>query len=165
MSVQPIDLLQLSKQLMTLNSGKDESVKRCVVSRAYYAALHAVDLTFPKKIPRMNGESSHAEIIGRAVARGNQIAAGRMSAKTIANMMAKLRRFRNFADYNISEEIDDGDYIDIVARAEKVLKLCDEFSAVNTCDVDIKPIKHESNDDGDNAVTVKCNRPALRRVK
>lgn len=153
---------------MELNSEQDESVKRCVVSRAYYAALHAVDLTFSKAevSARLNGESSHAEIIGRALARGNQIAVGRTSARTIANMMPRLRRFRNAADYKISENIDEREYLDVVARAQKVLNLCNEFNAANTADAASKVIKSEADECiPSSTTTVVAERPALKRIK
>lgn len=167
MPVQPFDLLQLSKQLMTLNAGQDECVKRCVVSRAYYAALHAVDLTFAKAeiSARVDGESSHAEIIGRAVARGNQVAVGRTSARTIANMMPRLRRFRNAADYRISENIDEREYLDVVARAQKVLDLCNDFSAANNAQATSSVVNSEADDPLSPAAGVGVARPSLKRIK
>lgn len=168
MPVQPIDLLELSKQLMVLNSGQDdECIKRCVVSRAYYAALHAVDTTFSKADvnARVNGESSHAEIIGRAVARGNQVAVGRTSARTIANMMPRLRRFRNSADYKISENFNDQEYLDVVARAQRVLDLCNEFNVLNTAEVAQLSIKSDVDDSLVSTSAVVGERPSLKRVK
>jgi hypothetical protein len=167
MSVQPVDLLELSKQLMTLESGQNECVRRCVVSRAYYAALHAVDLTFPQAAggARIDGESSHAQIIGRAVARGNQVAAGRTSARMIANMMPRLRRFRNAADYRISENIDNREYLDVVARAQKVLELCNDFCAANTAHASSSVVNSEANKPQSDLTETAAPRPSLKRIK
>lgn len=165
MSVRPIDLIRLSQQLSTSTELGDECLRRCVVSRAYYAALHAVDTTFTKRDPsaRVNGESSHAEIIGRAVARGNQVAPGRGNARTIANMVSRLRRFRNAADYRIEDAFDEREYSDVVVRAQKVLDLCAEFNSANIAAESSKP---------EQAAPVPAAipeyggpRPALKRVK
>ena len=124
MPARPADLLQLSKDLAAL--GGSEVWQRCVVSRAYDACLHATDETFPDAggPKRIDGESSHAHIIGKAVAYGRGLKPGRSSANSIAQMMPKLRRFRNAADYDIDEVLAPREFSDVVARAERLLALC-----------------------------------------
>jgi len=126
MPVTPAELLQLSKELQAMNG--PEAMQRCVVSRAYYATLHATDLTFPRtdQSVRIDGESSHAEIIGRAVVFGKSLKPGRSSAALIAHALPRLRKFRNAADYRLHEPLSARDYADVVVRAERVLQLCED---------------------------------------
>lgn len=120
----PAELLQLSKELFALK--KDETWQRCVVSRAYYSTLHATDATFPRteRSVRIDGESSHAEIIGRAVVYGKSLQPGRSNANQIAQALPRLRRFRNLADYRLEEALSEREYSDVLLRAERVLNLC-----------------------------------------
>lgn len=170
MPIQPSDLLRLSRQLADLGAGVDECVKRCIVSRAYYAALHSVDAAFPavNSHGRVDGESSHAEIIGRAVACGNRVAPGRTSARTIANMMPRLRRFRNAADYKLDRELDEREYLDLLDRVERILSLCRAYeveqlkqasSVTDYPDVRVSAYEPTASTDTRHA------RPALKRVK
>ena len=127
MPTSPPELLALALQLNVA----DETSRRCAVSRAYYATLHAVDQTFERQpgAARQDGESSHAEIIGRAIAYGNGLNPGRTSAQTIAQVMPRLRRLRNRADYKIADAFDQFDSDGMLARAAKVLEACADVVA------------------------------------
>lgn len=125
MPIQPSDLLQLAADL-SASGAPSECLKRCVVSRAYYAALHAVDDTFEARGPRINGESSHAEIISRAQVYSKGANPGRSDARSIANELPRLRRFRNHADYHLDTDFDEKAYTDVVARARRVITLCSD---------------------------------------
>jgi hypothetical protein len=130
----PPELLQLSKDLAAL--GGSETWQRCVVSRAYYASLHATNATFPKtaKDVRIDGESSHAEIIGRAVVYGKSLKPGRSYASQIAQALPRLRRLRNFADYDLDETLSPREYQEVLLRAERIMQQC----------VDVERLRAES---------------------
>ncbi len=126
MPTSPSELLGLAVQLHL--AGTDEATRRCVVSRAYYASLHAVDQAFTR-VPgatRQNGESSHAEIIGRVTAYGNGLNPGRSEARTIAQVIPGLRRLRNRADYRVEEAFTADDCRGVIERAGRVLALCQD---------------------------------------
>ena len=118
------ELLALAKQLQT-QSGS-EACLRGAISRAYYAALHATKDVFDAR-PRLGEESSHAEIISRAVVYSKSLNPGRQAAIQIAQIMPKIRRTRNRADYELSADIDSGLSQGVIERAEAVLTLCDEI--------------------------------------
>jgi uncharacterized protein (UPF0332 family) len=127
MSVSPLEILNLAKTLQGFS--KAEANARCVISRAYYAALHRVEITFEKRADqyRVDGESSHQEIISRAKVYGSNLNPGRTSAAEIAKMMPKMRRTRNSADYELAIQLPTEQVADTVARAERVFALCDEI--------------------------------------
>ena len=128
MSVSPLDILNLAKTL-NVASG-DEATCRCVVSRAYYAALHIVENTFERRENqyRVDGESSHQEIISRAKVYGSALNPGRTSAAEIAKMMPRLRRTRNSADYDLDENYSLEVSGDAVVRAERIFALCEDIA-------------------------------------
>lgn len=126
MSCKPSDLLSLAQNLH--KQKYDEAMARTIVSRAYYAALHEVQVTFPSRGVqfRVDGESTHAEVISRAATYGKQAAPGRGSAAVIAKAITRLRRSRNFADYKIEESFDSVDLEDELKRAEQIFSLCSD---------------------------------------
>ena len=81
MSCTPTDILVVAEQLIG-GEKESEAESRSAISRGYYAALHSVDKTLqkPENHVRNEGESSHADIIGRAVACGNGQEPGKMYA-------------------------------------------------------------------------------------
>lgn len=125
MPCKPLELLEVAKHLAQLKIGGEAS-HRGATSRAYYAALHCVKQTFPERAEeyQVAGESSHAEIISRAVAVSRQNVPGRGPAATIAHMMPKLRRMRNQADYDLGEVYDQSACTEVLLRATKVVDLC-----------------------------------------
>jgi uncharacterized protein (UPF0332 family) len=125
MSCTPHDLYALAHKL-THAEDPCETELRCAISRAYYSALHSVTETFPKREDqfRANGESSHAEIIGRVTAFGNGIGPGRSDAALIAKLMPRLRRRRNDADYRLNEEVKKDEVCKILDRAKEVIDRC-----------------------------------------
>jgi hypothetical protein len=129
MSTSPSDLLSLAVRLKL--GPDDEATRRCIVSRAYYASLHAVDQTFAQQpgAGRRDGESSHAEIISRATTYGNGLNPGRSEARNIAQVLPGLRRLRNRADYRVEEGFSESDCHGVMQRAALVLELCEAVAA------------------------------------
>ena len=124
MPCKPRELLALAKSLQA--SKGSEAFERCAVSRAYYAALHEVDATFIQRAEfRIDGESSHREIISRATVYGNSLNPGRTEAGQVAQIMTRLRRARNKADYELEKAFSPKEAEEVLSRAEFVLNLCD----------------------------------------
>ncbi|WGT64436.1 hypothetical protein [Variovorax paradoxus] len=142
--------MQLSKDLVAL--GGNETWQRCVISRAYYASLHATNETFPRNVGdvRPDHESSHAEIINRAVRYGKSFDPGRTDASQIAQALPRLRKLRNFADYDLDEALSAKEYEDGLRRAEKILNHCSEVVRLRAA---ARPAGDTANSDGP-AVTV-----------
>lgn len=127
MPCSPHDILALATRIQ--HSDGCEAASRTVVSRAYYAALHEVEKTFEKRGEqyRVDGESSHVEIITRALVYGKSVAPGRETAAVIAKEMTRLRRERNTADYKIAEAVLPQNAAEILRRAERVLDMCGQI--------------------------------------
>jgi uncharacterized protein (UPF0332 family) len=125
MSCTPRDLFTLAERLASLEAC-DEVQYRCVISRAYYAALHTTAQVFPRAHTdlRADGESSHAEIIRHAQVYGVGANPGRESATKIAKALHKLRRFRNTADYELGISITQQETLDTLERVKHILDLC-----------------------------------------
>ena len=126
MPVSPPDLFKLAQRLNS--DGCDEVTRRCAVSRAYYAALHRANLVFEKVKPTADGESSHAEIIGRVKTYSAQPLPGRMYASEIAKALPRLRRLRNAADYDLDSPFEAGTTMDVLQRVSHVLEKCDDVA-------------------------------------
>jgi uncharacterized protein (UPF0332 family) len=118
------EIMELAERLHAME--QSEVVSRSAVSRAYYAALHATKGTFPAR-QRVDGESSHAEIIGRAKAYGNSIEPGRSEANRIAMWMPRLRSGRNLADYDLEMDLSPKDAAGHLERARLILGMCDDI--------------------------------------
>lgn len=127
MAIQPADLLRLAQDLQKLAS-VDEAYARSAASRAYYAGLLATDTLYPEKL-RANGESSHEAIIGAAVAYSKSLAPGRTLAAQISQHLARMKRERNRADYEIHDsQFTDRDSQSVIMRADTVMQMCSELS-------------------------------------
>jgi uncharacterized protein (UPF0332 family) len=126
MPVSPPDLFELAQRLNSTDC--DEVARRCAVSRAYYAALHQANLLFEKVKPAADGESSHAEIIGRVKSYSAQQLPGRMYASEIAKALPRLRRIRNSADYDLSQSFLQEQCDDVLKRVAHVLGKCDDVA-------------------------------------
>ena len=152
MSSTPADFYAIAKRIATDESAS-EIHHRCAISRAYYSALHATDAAFPKteQDHRRDGESSHAEIIGRAERYGRGLNPGRTEAALIARHLQKLRRFRNKADYELESDIFPEDSSSVLAIVKDVLDSC---AIVNS-----KVASAASETAGD------VRKPALRRLR
>jgi uncharacterized protein (UPF0332 family) len=108
MSATPSEVFELASSL--LKSGVDgvptgEVTLRCSASRAYYAALHAADLSLPSdltiKAGDRKGKSSHQAVIDAVIVWAKAIRPGRTEAGTVARNLVKLRNFRKKADYHL----------------------------------------------------------------
>ncbi len=126
MPVQPDDFLRIARKHLAVQP-VDEIEGRCAASRAYYAALHSVDSLFPKKATdvRIDGESSHAEIIGRVMRYGAGLNPGRTNAAFIAKQLPRLRRERNAADYHLDKALGHAEVADVIAD-----KICEQKDIV-----------------------------------
>jgi len=124
-----LDIFALAKHLH--ETGIGEANSRSVVSRAYYAALHEVAATFEERAVefKVDGESSHREIIARASVYGSSLQPGRTSAASIAKTMTRLRRTRNEADYRLGNEFAHDLDKDCLARAQSIFTLCADVMA------------------------------------
>ena len=127
MSCGPSDLFSLATRLVE-NDQACEAQLRCSISRAYYAALHSVNTLFPKQSTdvRMDGESSHAEIIGRVKRYSAGANPGRTSAAFIAKQLPRLRRERNMADYHLESELSCDEALGVIERVKAVLNHCND---------------------------------------
>lgn len=128
MSCSPADFLNLAESISQQNSCS-EIESRCAISRAYYAALHSVDFFFQKTEMdmRIEGESSHAEIIRRAREYGRGIQPGRTNAAVVAKLMSRLKADRNQADYRLGDSIDSIQMQDVILRVKRVMNECEEI--------------------------------------
>lgn len=126
MSCHHSDILRLAASLRDMKP-EEEVITRSAISRAYYSALHCVDVTFPHEtgVYRASGVSSHEDVILRALTYSRDIGnPGNRYAAMVAKEMPKLRRFRNFADYELEETIESAEAGNIVRRVEKVIECC-----------------------------------------
>lgn len=111
MSIQPDDILATAIALSE-RVGPDGAVAECdqrsAASRAYYAALHAVDVALPTDIrpsdQQKRGPNSHQIIIDAAVWWSNAVRPGRSEARIMARTLPKLKVLRKRADYNIDAD-------------------------------------------------------------
>lgn len=135
MSCGPHDLFSLATSLAADESASEAQL-RCAVSRGYYSVLHSADMLFPKteKDVRIDGESSHAEIIGRVVRYSNGINPGRASASFIAKLLPRLRRSRNQADYHLNGSITRPEVAETLERVRAVLEKCDDVARKRLAD-------------------------------
>lgn len=129
MSCSPVDFLSLAESI----SERDQCSEieyRCAISRAYYAALHSVDFFFQKSDTsmRVDGESSHAEIIRRAREYGNSLEPGRTNAAVVAKLMWKLKADRNQADYYLGDSISESQMYDVIRRVRRVIDECKDIA-------------------------------------
>jgi hypothetical protein len=132
MPCSPRDLLDLA--IAQCAAASKEAEHRCVMSRAYYAALHEVANVFDarKTLSTVAGESTHQQIIGCAKAYSNNNNPGRMYAAEIAKLMPRLRRARNVADYDLNDEIQPSASRDMLDRVSKILSLCNDVQRLRS---------------------------------
>lgn len=125
MSCKPHDLYKLASAIVE-STNPSEVELRCAVSRAYYAVFHSVVDAFPKREKqfRLDGESSHAEVIGRVAAFGASLEAGRTDAAVIAKLLPQLRRQRNNADYRFELDFEKPEVQNFVRKAKFVIEKC-----------------------------------------
>lgn len=130
MACNAIDFLNLAEKLAGATQ-KSDVMNRCVVSRAYYSALHVVQETFPSTAGevREDGNSTHEQANKRVqvyAAALNPINPGRSYAAEIAKSLPKLRRLRNKADYHLNLDIDETFAFDCLNRAKYIADKCDD---------------------------------------
>lgn len=116
---------------------------RSAISRAYYAALHSVAITFPKRDGqyRKDGESSHAEIIGRSEVFAANPGQGRSDALFISKLMPRLRRTRNEADYRLDMEVGRKEVSETIEATRAVMQRCQRVRAFQQEDAKLSASK------------------------
>lgn len=108
MSSTPTEVLDLATRLLdnSIGTNPDEVTLRCSTSRAYYAALHAVDDALPEALSPTASErkskSSHQAIIDATILWAKRPGDGRMEAISLARNLPKLRNARKNADYKMT---------------------------------------------------------------
>jgi uncharacterized protein (UPF0332 family) len=127
MSCTPSDLLSLAQQLTAMPSAANDVQARCAISRAYYATLHEIDVSFERSdATGLLDGSSHQKIIDKAAIYGKSLFVGRTEAGQIAKFATKLRRERNAADYDLDLDITTSKASDVLISAERIFSLCAE---------------------------------------
>ena len=111
MSVNPNEILATATKLAAAQASGDpalESDLRSCASRAYYAALHAADMSLPADISPSQedrkGKQSHQAVIDALVLWSKSIRPGRSEAIVVARNLPKLRTVRKRADYAITAD-------------------------------------------------------------
>ncbi len=123
MSCCPRDILDAAQQLTRLEDPA-EAITRAVISRAYYAALHAVADIYPGD-DLAHHSSSHEAIIGRAQAHGNGLEPGRSEAKQVARDLRLFKAMRKVADYRLNEAVFPGQQLESIHLAESIFRRCE----------------------------------------
>ncbi len=120
MSIEPAEFLASAEEMA---SDHREVMSRNAISRAYYAAFHQVQLTFPavegngSNLPGAKG--MHRRFIDQL----NQGAPGSLERK-LGVMLETLRKRRVSADYRLADDIPAADVAQQLDRARIVLGLC-----------------------------------------
>ena len=109
------------------NISEKEEYQRSAVGRFYYAAFGLVKNYFEDKYHIMvPSNDSHSFLI-------NELEKSYGDEKTLGENLRKIRRFRNFADYNNKFILNN-----FITSNEEVMKLCDNHIIVET-DYEISP--------------------------
>jgi uncharacterized protein (UPF0332 family) len=129
MSVTPSEILATATILMSPFSGEEispEANLRGSASRAYYAALHAADLSLPDDLAPTaddrKSKSSHQAIIDSVVLWSKAIRPGRTEAISVARNLALLRRVRKQADYVIGTNFSLQEAADALKTARMIIQ-------------------------------------------
>ncbi|WGS54615.1 hypothetical protein LFL96_26775 [Paraburkholderia sp. D15] len=120
----PSEFIDAAEKFLSAEFG--EAGRRSAVSRAYYGAFHGcsrclpVDL-LPAREARYEA-GSHKALVGSLEAWGNSTRDGRHSAQRAARKLARLRRARVDADYQLASRLT-FDPSNCVRDAREVLSL------------------------------------------
>lgn len=134
MSCNPHEWLDLAQELAV---HKTEVGQRSAISRAYYAAHHAVQKTFPEVHGqrREKTESSHVFVIRRVAAYAADIKnVGRKEAGVIAERLNAARYERNAADYHVDEVFPPYAVAQTLRKAVLILDLCKKIKNLQNAD-------------------------------
>lgn len=133
MPCKPLDLLNFAKQIDALDD-EHEAVRRSVMSRSYYAALHMLIETLPDAdMPDVSfGGSSHDRIINSAVVYAKGANPGRQCAAYAVKIMRKMKDARKIADYRLDDEVGLKLGKDSLIMAQEVFLNCSEIDRLRT---------------------------------
>lgn len=137
MSITPDDIFKTATSLATTTLGNisTEADLRSAASRAYYAALHAADLSIPDALKPSETEKgskgSHQVIIDAIVSWSKGAYQGRSDARDMARNLTKLKRVRKKADYLIDEDFSLPEATDAVTTASGIMQ--NAQSALRLC--------------------------------
>lgn len=127
MSVSPKEILDTAEKLR--DGVPSESDMRSSASRAYYAALHAADLSIPDSFRETTlDESTHEATINKARRMSRSNGPGRTEAAQLFGLLPRFKRLRVKADYFIHENFDLDDCKRAIDQAIQALSLCNTIS-------------------------------------
>lgn len=116
MSCTPNDLLAFARSLPL---DKDEASRRSAVSRAYYAAFHAASNAIQHNSD-LHSPTSHQDLQAALKLKAHAPSI-QNEAKQLCNMLPRLKADRKFADYRLTEALDEDDAKTSLIRAQKCL--------------------------------------------
>lgn len=110
MSVTPEDILNTALFLAGNDDDEfqtSESNLRSAASRAYYAAMHATDISLPDDLALSDedrhSKDSHKAVVDAVTLWAKAIRQGRTEAGVVARNLPRLKNTRKKADYRIGE--------------------------------------------------------------
>lgn len=126
MSIAPDDFIHTAQKLAT---SVDEWDLRSAISRAYYAAYHSTLSTLPEK-PCVSGGASHEAVIQATKGYVNSKIPkpGRSDAIVVLDALARLKKKRKLADYDLNEAVSQAYTLKAVAEARGVITACCSWS-------------------------------------
>lgn len=118
-------------------SVSDEAHIRASVSRAYYAAFHALvpianHLPPSSNVDRRVSYMSHHEVISRLKEwkpASAKLARLRTTARTLAQVTSAARASRVRADYSLDQDVDIDDATTQLVRVRQILRIVSQISA------------------------------------
>jgi hypothetical protein len=128
MSISPRLLLNFAK---SLDSTSSECCVRTIVSRAYYAALHAARESLDEQdrpAPHENG--SHQKIIAAFELMGNRPGRGRERVRSALKALKALRDKRTLADYQFDLDLTPDVATFALLKSGLVVDECDQIKSV-----------------------------------
>lgn len=137
MPVSPRDLRDCAKELA--NDGKTEAMLRASISRAYYAAYHAL-LPFAEKLPCSDGGDRGATHVGHRemgrrinewkVSGISSRLAGMGATKTqLCAALNTARRMREYADYRLADPVSANEAAAQLDRVRKILTVATQIDS------------------------------------
>jgi hypothetical protein len=125
MHVTPDEFIDTAERLIAAAS--NEADQRSAVSRAYYGALHASRTCIPAPYAptqaQIKSSESHKQIIDSLATWGKAAAPGRGGAQQASRALARLKRERRAADYDIHLPLDMNAVTSCIASSRKIVSL------------------------------------------
>lgn len=126
MGIESHDLLTCAKSWYS--GATTEVIFRSVASKAYYAALHAVDKTFLEPGEKVNGrddEGTHDKVAGKALSYSKRAKAkDAEAAAEVAQLLPQCKKARVIADYKLDRPFKKEDAAKVITKSEQICRLC-----------------------------------------